>query len=170
MFKKLNYFFKTFNKLKTVNPQTNENKVLKSKVLDNVGDLFNEVYYVYKDKYNEEKDCLNTKNVIENIFYYEKLRLTDDYQYESEEAKEQQTSKKELLKKPTEEDESNFNEWVNKKETSINSEIFQRLFKFQRPSDMFKLLYKTNKKNKNKELVHMIKSGLGDLENVIENR
>ena len=71
---------------------------MKSKVLDNVGDLFNEVYYVYKDKYNEEKDGLNTKNVTENIFYYEKLRLTDDYQYESEEAKEQQTSKKELLK------------------------------------------------------------------------
>ena len=169
MFKKLNYFLKTFNKLKTVNPQTNENKVLKSKVLDNVGDLFNEVYYVYKDKYNEEKDGLNTKNVTENIFYYEKLRLTDDYQYESEEAKEQQTSKKELLKKTTEEDESDFNEWVNKKEANINSEIdFQRLFKFQRPSDMFKLLYKTNNKKKNKELVNMIKSGLRDLKNKIE--
>ena len=76
MFKKLNYFLKTFNKLKTVNPQTNENKVLKSKVLDNVGDLFNEVYYVYKDKYNEEKDGLNTKN--KKLFYYKKLRLTDD--------------------------------------------------------------------------------------------
>ena len=141
MFKKLNDFKKWFNKLKTVNPQTNENKVLKSKVLGNVRDLFNELYYVYKDKYNEEKDGLNTKNLIKKIFCYEKLRLTDDYQYESEEAKEQQTSKKELLKKPTEEDGSNYNEWVNKKETNINSEIFQRLFKFQRPSDMFKLLY-----------------------------
>ena len=162
MFKKLNDFKKWFNKLKTVNPQTNENKVLKSKVLGNVGDLFNELYYVYKDKYNEEKDGLNTKNLIKKIFCYEKLRLTDDYQYESEETKEQQTSKKELLKKPTEEDESDFNEWFNKKETNINSEIFQRLFKFQRPSDMFKLLYKTNNKKKNKELVNMIKSGLRD--------
>ena len=100
-------------------------------------------------------------------FSYEKLRLTDDYQHESEEEEEKQTSKKELLKKPTEEDGNNFNEWVNKKETNINSEIFQRLFKFQRPSDMFKLLYKTNNKKKNKELVNMIKSGTIDSKNEI---
>ena len=69
-----------------------------------------------------KKKSLNTKS--KNYFYYEKLRLTDDYQYESEkEEKEQQTSKKELLKKPTEEDDSNFNDWVNKKETSINSDF-----------------------------------------------
>ena len=56
-----------------------------------------------------KKKSLNTKS--KNCFYYEKLRLTDDYQYESEkEEKEQQTSKKELLKKPTEEDDSNFND------------------------------------------------------------
>ena len=83
IYKKLNDFFKKFNKLKAVNPQADENKVLKPKVLDNVGDLFNELYYIYKDKYNEEKDGLNTKN--EKVFYCEKLRLTDDYQYESEE-------------------------------------------------------------------------------------
>ena len=41
MFKKLNDFKKRFNKLKTVDPQTDENKALKPKVLDNVGDLFN---------------------------------------------------------------------------------------------------------------------------------
>ena len=34
---------------------------------------------------------------------------------------------------------------------------------------MFKLLYKTNNKKKNKELVNMIKSGLSDLESEIEN-
>ena len=51
---------------------------MKPKVLDNVGDLFNELYYIYKDKYNEEKDGLNTKN--KEAFYYEKLRFTDDYQ------------------------------------------------------------------------------------------
>ena len=85
IFKKLNDFKKRFNKLKTVDPQTKENKVLKTKVLDNVGDLFNELYYVSKDKYNEEKDGLNTKN--KKLFYYKKLRLTDDYQYKSEEKK-----------------------------------------------------------------------------------
>ena len=53
---------KKFNKLKAVDPQTNENKVLKSKVSDNIRDHFNELYYICKDKYNEEKDDLNTKD------------------------------------------------------------------------------------------------------------
>ena len=61
MYKKLTDL-KKINKLKTVNPQTDENKVLKPKVLDNAGDLFNDLYYIYKDKYNEEKDGLNTKD------------------------------------------------------------------------------------------------------------
>ena len=94
MYKKLNDFFKKINKLKAVDPQTDKNKALMLNVLDNVGDLFNELYYIYKDKYNEEKDGLNTKN--KKILYYKKLRL-DDYQYESEEEKEekeQQISKK----------------------------------------------------------------------------
>ena len=34
---------------------------MRSKVLDNVGGLFNGLYYIYKDKYNEEKDGLKTK-------------------------------------------------------------------------------------------------------------
>ena len=87
MYKKLNNLKKRFNKLKTVDPQANEIKALKPKVLDNVGDFFNELYYIYKDKYNEEKDALNIKN--KKAFYYEKLRLTDDYQYESEKEKEE---------------------------------------------------------------------------------
>ena len=62
MYKKLTDFLKKNNKLKAVNPQTNENKVLKPNVLDNVGDLFNDLYCINKKKYNEEKDGLNTKN------------------------------------------------------------------------------------------------------------
>ena len=65
--------FKKTNKLKIVDPQTDQNKVLKLKVLDNAEDLFNELHYIYKDKYNEEKDRLNTKN--KKVFYYKKLRL-----------------------------------------------------------------------------------------------
>ena len=115
---------------------------MKSNVLDNVRDLFNDLYYIYKDKYNEETDGLNTNN--KKLFYYKKLRLTDNYQYESEE--EQQTSKKfdknEPPKKPAKDNWINFNEWVNKKETDLNSEIFQRYFKYQMPSDMLKIYTK----------------------------
>ena len=64
---------------------------------------------------------------------------------------------------------SKFNEWVNRKETDINSEIFQKHFSFQRPSDMLKNVYKTNDKNKKNKLVNMITSGLSDLKNETEN-
>ena len=93
MYKKLNDFSKKVDKLKTVDPQTDENNVLKPKVLDNVGDLFNELYYIYKGKYNEEKDGLNTKNKKTKKTkkkYYKKLRRADDYQYESEEGEKEE--------------------------------------------------------------------------------
>ena len=48
------------------------------------------LYYVYKDKYNEEKEGLNIKT--KRYFYYKKLRLTDDYQYESEEEEAKRTT------------------------------------------------------------------------------
>ena len=83
---------------------------MKPKVLDNVGDLFNELYYIYKGKNNEEKDVLNTKN--KELLHYKKLRLTDDYQYESEEEK-QQTSEKPDNKLPGEQpDKLKLPKWV----------------------------------------------------------
>ena len=36
-------------------------KIYKKKLLDDVGDLVNELYYIYKDNYSEEKDGLNTR-------------------------------------------------------------------------------------------------------------
>ena len=62
MYKKLNDFLKKFSKLKAVDPQTNENIVLKPKFLNIVGDLFNELYYIHKDKYNEKKGGLDAKD------------------------------------------------------------------------------------------------------------
>ena len=64
---------------------------------------------------------------------------------------------------------SRFNEWVNEKETGINSELFKKYFKLQRPSDMLKFVFKTNDKKKNSKLVNVIKSELSDLKNEIEN-
>ena len=117
MYKRLKEFKKRFNKFKTINPQTDKNKNLQKKVLDNIGDLFNELYYIYKDKYNKEEYGLNSRD--RKILTTRKLILTDDYQYESEEEREQQTSKKpdkkELPKKPTKDDLKKFNEWLIKK-------------------------------------------------------
>ena len=54
------------------------------------------------------------------------------------------------------------NKWVNKQETDINNELFKNYFKFQRPSDMLKSLYKANT-SQNIELVSLINSRLKDL-------
>ena len=75
------------------------------------------MYYIYKDKYNEEEYGLNSRD--RKKINYKKLRLTDDYQYESEEEREQQTSrkpdKKERPKKATKDHLNKFNKCVIKK-------------------------------------------------------
>ena len=43
----------SMHKLKGVNSQTEANNDLKAKVLDNAGDVFNELYYIYKEKYEK---------------------------------------------------------------------------------------------------------------------
>ena len=73
------------------------------------------------------------------------------------------------MKKSTKDNVSNFNEWINRKETGINSEIFQEYFKHQIPSDMLKDLYRINDKKKERKLVKAIKSGLSDLKNESKN-
>ena len=92
MHKKLKNFHKKFTSLKNVVPRTEANKNLKEKVLDDGGDLFNDLYYIYKDKYNEEINNLNKQD--RKNFDYKTLKLTDDYQYVSKNEEEQQTSKK----------------------------------------------------------------------------
>ena len=140
------------------------------KTLDNVGNIFHKLYYIYKDKNNEEKKGLNTKDT--KKYDYIKLRLTDDYQYESEKEKEQQASKKlgkkGPIKKPTNDDCKELDTLVTKEEAGINLELFKKYFNFQRPSDMLKVVYIIYDKKKNNDLVSVIDSGLGDLKNEIK--
>ena len=55
-------------------------------VLSNAKNLYNELYYFYKEKYNKEINSLDTKN--RTKLDYKKLRLIDDYEYPSEEGEE----------------------------------------------------------------------------------
>ena len=61
-----------------------------------------------------------------------------------------------------------FNERVNKQETGINTELFKKHFKIQRPSNMLKYQYQTNDRKKNHELFNMIYSGIEDLKKEIK--
>ena len=60
---------------------------------------------------------------------YKKLRLTNDYQYPSEE---------ETSEKLTKTDFDELNEQINKEETEINEELFKNNFGFQKPTDILK--------------------------------
>ena len=52
---------------------------------------------------------------------------------------------------------------------AISRELFKRLFNFQMPSYVPKAAYNTINKKKNRDLVIVIKSGLSDLRDEIEN-
>ena len=102
------------------------------------------------------KNSLDTEN--RTKFDYKKLRLTDDYEYPSEE--EEETAITDL---------NAFKEWIIKKEASINSELFRQCSNYQTPSELFNDLHNL-KDNllKNNVLVHVIESGLIDLEKKIK--
>ena len=159
MQKKLQDFNKKFTVLKNVAPQTEANKNLNEKVLNNAGDLYNDLYHICKNKYNKELNSLDTEN--RKKLDYKKLRLTDDYEYPSEEEQEKTSEKQ------TKTDFDELNEKIIKEEKEINKELFKNYFNFQRPTTLLKTLYNLNDKEKNNLLVNTIKSGLSDLRNEI---
>ena len=91
---------------------------------------------------------------------YKKLRLSDNYQYSSEEEQEEQ--------KPTKDDYKTLIKQIIDEEIDMNDDLFNKYFSFQRPSDMITLLNKTNDTEKNNKLVNLINSGLKDLKEEIK--
>ena len=167
--KRLNDFHKKFTKLEGNNPQTKANEDLKAKFLNNAGDIFGELHYIDKEKYEEEKDALNEKDT--KKFDYTKLRLTDDYEYESEIEKKETDKKlnrKEPPKKPAKNSVKKLSKLINKEETDMNWRLFQKHFKFTKPSALLKKLYCKRNKKENKKLVDLIKSALKDLKDQIK--
>ena len=99
------------------------------------------------------------------------MRLTDDYQYEFEEEREQtskKADKKESPEKPTKAVLEEINKLVIKKETDIDRNLFKKYFNFQMPTAMLKAVYDKNDKKKNNDLINVIKSGLSDFRKEIE--
>ena len=95
------------------------------------------MYYVYKDKYNKEINNLDTNN--REKLHYKKLKFSD-YLFEKEQDEKQDEKKEEQEKLIT--NANKFKEWINKKETDIKSEVFSKYFSTERPSQVFKYIYK----------------------------
>ena len=87
--------------------------------MNNAEDLYNEVYYIYKNKCNEEEFNLNTKN--RKRFDYKKLRLIDNF-YESEGEEASRLSRL-VLPKWIKVSEKRFNEILNKITEAKNNEL-----------------------------------------------
>ena len=49
--------YKKFTSLNNLVPRTENNKELKQEVLINAGDIYNELYYIYQNKYNKKINC-----------------------------------------------------------------------------------------------------------------
>ena len=119
MYKKLNKFNDEIIGLKNVASRKEEKKELKNKVLSNAENLYNELYYIYKDKYNKEINSLDIKKKLD----YKKLRLSDDLYSSEEEQEEEQKEEQEEEEQEEEQQETIMmqmnliNGLINKKQT-----------------------------------------------------
>ena len=130
-------------------------------MLTNVGIIYNELSDIYKSKYSQKIDKLSAKD--KKKLDYKKLRISDNYLYSSEEEEKEQEEQK-----PTKDDYKTLIKQIIDEETDINDDLFNKYFKFQKPSDMLMLLNKTNDTEKNSKLVNLINSGLKDLKKEIK--
>ena len=137
MFSIMKEYHKKFNGLNKLKTQTKDNEKRKQEVLTNVGDICNELYDVYKSEYRKKIDKLSAKDKIK--LNYKQLKLSDNYQHSSEEEKEEQKEQK-----PTKDDYKTLIKQLADEEADLNDDLFNKYFKFQKPSDMLMLLNKTN--------------------------
>ena len=109
-------------------------------------------------------DSLSAKN--KKKLDYKHLKISGDYLYSSDEEQEEQEEHKEQ-----EEQEKQDKKPFDLEETidaHVNEELFQKYFKLQKPSLMYKVLRTLNDKEKNSNLVNMFNSGLKDLKEEIK--
>ena len=94
MFNIMKEYHQKFNKLNNLKTRTKDNEKRKQEVLTNVGNIYNELYDIYKSKQNKKIYSLNAKN--KKTLDYIKLRFSDNYLHSSEEKqKEDQEEKQE---------------------------------------------------------------------------
>ena len=92
MFIRMNMYHKKFTSLNNLTPRTENKKKLKEEVLINAGEIYNELYYIYKSKYNKKINSLDTEN--RTKLDYKKLKLADIYDYRSKKEQEKEQEKK----------------------------------------------------------------------------
>ena len=140
---------KKLNSLINFKPRKIANKNKRLEVTIHAGDIYNKLYNIYKSKYNKKIDSLSAKN--KKKLDYKHLKISSDHRYSSHEEQEEEQEEKQDEK--TFDPEENI-KWVFDKEYAhVNEELFQKYFKLQKPSLMYKVLRTLNDKEKNSNLV-----------------
>ena len=114
-------------------------------------------------------DSLSAKN--KKKLDYKHLKISGDYQYQSDEEQEEQEEKQdEKHKEQEKQDKKPFDleKTVRMFDAHVKEEVFQNYFKLQKPSLMYKVLHTLNDKEKTINLVNMFNSGLKDLKEEIK--
>ena len=78
---------KKLNSLINLKPRARDNKNKRLEVLIHAGDIYNKLYNIYNSKYNKKIDSLSAKN--KKKLDYKQLKISDDYQYSSDEEQEE---------------------------------------------------------------------------------
>ena len=60
-------YHKKFTSLNNLVPLTENNKELKQEVLINAGGIYDELYYIYQNKYNKKINCLSIKKLEKSL-------------------------------------------------------------------------------------------------------
>ena len=92
-------YHKKFNKLNNLKTRIKDNEKRKQEVLTNIGDIYNELYDIYKNKYNKKIDRLSAKN--KKKLDCEQSRLSDNYLYSSKEEQEEEQENQEEKQEKT---------------------------------------------------------------------
>ena len=111
-------------------------------------------------------DSLSAKN--KKKLDYKHLKISGDSRYSSDEEQEEQEEEEQEEKEEQEKQDKKPSDLEKTIDAHVNEEIFQKYFKLQKPSLMYKVLRTLNDKEKNSNLVNMFNSGLKDLKEEIK--
>ena len=175
MFNLMKEHHKKLNSLIDLKPRSRENKHKRLEVIIHAGDIYNELYNIYRSKYNKKIDSLSVKN--KKKLDYKQLKISGDGQYLSDEEQEEEQERQEEEQEKQEEKQNKktidadkyIERMIDREDAHVNQEIFQKYFKIQKPSLMCKVLRTANDKERDSNLVDMFSSALKNLKEETKN-
>ena len=96
MFNLVKEHYKKLNSLINLKPRSRENKNKRLEVIIHAGNIYNELYNIYRSKYNKEIDSLSAKN--KKKLDYKQLKISGDSRYLPDEEQQEQDEQAEQEK------------------------------------------------------------------------